>query len=329
MKDFLEELGLFAIQAAAAVVAAAGLVILAHFPCDTDHPMLAADAAKARAFYATAYDPAKSNAISPEDARYAKVALDAAKFWHVTDQVRDFARNFKLQDKKVLDIGSGQGYLQDVVPDYTGLDISPTVVRYYHKNFILGSATSMPFKDDSFDGAWSIWVLEHVPNPEAALNEVRRVVKDNGVLFLAPAWDCVPWAADGYDIRPFSDFGSRGKLIKATVPARLAMDRFSTPLVRYSLYISWRLWGEPTTFRYHRLTPNLQTYWEPDSDAVNVLDFYEMSLWFRSRGDECLNCGTSGARIMQATLCEGCARVPFTPLIIRVHKTAQASLSKR
>lgn len=43
----------------------------------------------------------------------------------------------------------------------------------------------MPFEDGRFDAIWSVWVLEHVPNPEAALREMRRVVADRGLLFLA------------------------------------------------------------------------------------------------------------------------------------------------
>jgi SAM-dependent methyltransferase len=170
----------------------------------------------------------------------------------------------------------------------------------------------MPFADDSFDTAWSIWVFEHVPNPEAALSEVRRVVKDNGVLFLAPQWGVHPWQADGYDVRPYSDFRLGGKLVKAAIPARAILNWFSTPLIRIARGTGWRITGRPTTFRYHRLTPNFQTYWEPDSDAVNSLDFYEMGLWFRSRGDECLTCEQGSSWLTQTG----------NPLVIRIHKRA-------
>jgi hypothetical protein len=64
-------------------------------------------------------------------------------------------------------------------------------------------------------------------------------------------------------------------------------------------------------FRDHRLVPNYQQYWMADSDAVNSLDRYETALWFRSRGDECLNC--KGAL-------EGFFEFG-EPLIIRIHKT--------
>ncbi len=120
----------------------------------------------------------------------------------------------------MLEIGSGRGYLQDIAENYTGLDISPNVARFYHKKFIVGTATALPFPDDSFDGVWSIWVFEHVPNPEQAFREMRRVTRNNGVIFLLPEWNVDPWAAQGYSVRPYSDFGLIGKMIKATVPFR-------------------------------------------------------------------------------------------------------------
>lgn len=63
----------------------------------------------------------------------------------------------------------------------------------------------MPFPDNSFDAAWSIWVLEHVPNPESALAKMRRVVKPGGLIYLMRAWLCTNWAAQGYSVRPFME----------------------------------------------------------------------------------------------------------------------------
>ena len=306
--DFAQEFGLFSLQTAGVLTAGAIVLLAFYFPGDSDRPLSAEEAAKAREFYATAYD--KRPTVSPEEDQYAKVALAAAERFHIKGQVAEFVRENRLADKKVLDIGSGQGYLQDLVTDYTGLDIAPTVARYYHKHFVLGSATSMPFDKDTFDAAWSIWVLEHVPNPEAALVEIRRVVKDGGVVFLEPAWDCRSWTADGYDVRPYSDFGLWGKLVKATIPLKIVLEALSNPMVRGARAGAWRLSGTPTTFRYRRLTPNYQTYWEADSDAVNSLDFYEMALWFQSRGDECLTCDASWRGLGPS----------INPLVIQIHK---------
>jgi len=283
-----------------------------HFPYDVDEPLTQQEVEAAQKYYTDAYKkPAtESQQKSDYETEYLRVAEAAAKGSGIEDLVSEFVKRFNLHDRPVLEIGSGRGYLQDHVKNYTGLDISPSVARFYHKKFVLGSATAMPFPDNSFDGIWSIWVLEHVPNPEQAFREARRVTRDKGVLFLLPTWNCKPWAAEGYEVRPYSDFGLAGKIIKASIPLRdsrafrliaLAPNRIARELVAQ--------FG-PTKLRYRRLDPNYDKYWVPDSDAVNTIDIHEAMLWFRSRGDECLNC--EGASILMAS----------TPLIIRVHKPA-------
>lgn len=191
-----------------------------------------------------------------------------------------FVKEFNLSSRPVLEIGSGRGYLQDIAENYTGLDISPSVARFYHKKFVLGSATALPFPDNSFDGVWSIWVFEHVPNPEQALREARRVTRDNGLVFLLPAWNCSSWAAEGYEVRPYSDFDLAGKLIKASIPVRSApVFRIASLLPIRGVRTLVARFG-PTRLRYRRLTPNYEQYWVPDSDAVNSIDRQKPSCGF-------------------------------------------------
>ncbi|MGZ8433623.1 MAG: class I SAM-dependent methyltransferase [Candidatus Binatia bacterium] len=222
---------------------------------------------------------------------YLRLAEEAAKALRIEEQVAEFAREFNLSKRAVLEIGSGRGYLQDVVENYTGLDISTSVARFYHKRFVLGSATALPFPDDSFDGVWSIWVFEHVPNPEQAFREARRVTRDNGVIFLLPAWNCVSWAAEGYEARPYADFDLAGKLIKASLIMRAdPAFRIASLLPIRGIRTLTAQFG-PTRLRYRRLTPNYEKYWVPDSDAMNSIDRQEAKLWFLSRSDECVDCG--------------------------------------
>ena len=294
-----------------AMVAAvmAGVLSLIFFPWASDAPLGEKEQAELRKYYLTAYDKAAKE-DSEQDTRYVKIAEADAQKQGVKENVQAFARTYGLANKKVLDIGAGRGYLQDVVPNYTGLDISPSVQRFFHKPIVTAFATLMPFQAGAFDAAWTVWVLEHVPNPEAALMEMRRVVKDGGLLYLAPAWDCPLYLAQGYPVRPYSDLALPGKLVKASILFQIYFSNLAKAPIRLLRYGAWRIGGAQAKFHYRRLTPNYEHYWMEDSDAVNTLDRYETELWFRSRGDECLNCsGALGGWLQQND-----------PLIVRIHK---------
>jgi ubiquinone/menaquinone biosynthesis C-methylase UbiE len=47
-----------------------------------------------------------------------------------------------------------------------------------------GDARQLPYPDASFDGAYLVTVLGEVPDPVAALRELRRVVKPGGRIVL-------------------------------------------------------------------------------------------------------------------------------------------------
>lgn len=197
-----------------------------------------------------------------------------------------FVTIYNLAYKQVLEIGCGRAAFKNVVKRWVGIDLAMTGAGSKDKPFVCASATAIPFAHDSFDGLWSITTLEHVLEPETALNEIVRVIRPGGVAYLAPAWHCRPWAADGYALRPWSDFDWNGKLIKASLPLRdalwfRALGILPIRLFRDALFF---LTGKrPTPFQYRQLKANYRTYWCTDSDACNAMDPHEMLLWFRSR----------------------------------------------
>jgi len=105
---------------------------------------------------------------------------------------------------KVLDVGCGSGFLlsqvRKVLPvsaftQFFGVDISAEAIekahtRYSDMNFRTMDATHLDFEDADIDLILSYGVLEHVREPQAALNEVCRVLMPGGFFFiLLPSLD--------------------------------------------------------------------------------------------------------------------------------------------
>ena len=292
-----------------------------YFPYDTDDLSLetSLNLEAADEFYEEVYSPVETSTDGAGDAssdnhEYVQIGREAGETRGATETATWFVEEYGLRDARVLEVGAGSGQLQDLVDDYTGLDIAASASRFFHKPFVHGSATNLPFEDSAFDAVWTIWVLEHVLNPELALAEMRRVTRSGGVILLAPGWNCPSWWAEGYQVRPYGELDAKGKITKASLVLR------ANPVYQYAHLLSARLlrrtvWelngGGPTTLRYRRLDPNFERYWVPDSDAVASLDPHEAMLWHTSRGDECLNCPTE---------LSGRIKMGLQSLVIRVHK---------
>lgn len=281
------------------------------FPWSSDDELSSKDTEAQRAFYGKAYQTAAAPTDS-DTTDYTKGAVGLHEVQQTKPRLAKFIEEKGLTKGRSLEVGSGVGFFQDVMEHYTGLDISPSVARFYRKPFVLGSATAMPFQDSEFDLAFTFYVLEHIPNPEQALREMRRVTKSGGYLYLEPSWKCSRFLSQGYAVRPYSDFGWAGKLIKFIQPLVESSSFRATHVVPARLLRTAAAQLGPTKFHYTRLTPNYDHYWEADSDAVNSLDRAEMTLWFTSRGDECLNCSSP--------ISAAFTRSPERWLIIKVNK---------
>lgn len=298
-------------------VAAGFLVVMAvlvwwRFPRQMD-PAMPERRIDGESYYEAVYGGGGDSASATYD-DYARIADLAAREHDIVGTVSRFVGQYELGRSKVLEVGAGRGRLQDLVEDYTGLDIAESSRRFFRKKFVRASATAIPFADEAFDAAWSIWVLEHVPNPEHALVEMRRVLKSGGLLLLMPAFECDEWLADGYQVRPYSDLSWTGKIYKASLPGVAIVIGYATPFVRMARSVErWAKGSGPSRYRYRLLQPNYRQYWQADSDALNHLDYHETVAWFESRGDECLNCGGLEERLITR----------HKPLIIRVRKALE------
>jgi Methylase involved in ubiquinone/menaquinone biosynthesis len=259
------------------------------FPWSTDPQGDESFRQDSRDFYQKAY---AKEAESAKDHVYKESSERSILNTKTPEIVANFVDRYGLKNKKVLEVGAGSGLLQDAVDDYTGLDIAGSARRFFHKSFVEASATHMPFPDNSFDALWSFRVLEHIPNPERALLEMRRIVKPGGYILLDVANDVDRYAAQGYRVRPYSDFDIWGKIKKATIPIAdsNAINNLYTHQIRLLRSLGTRLGSGPSRLRFTKIEANYDQYWVGDSDACTAVSYHELVRWFTSRGDRCENC---------------------------------------
>lgn len=96
-----------------------------------------------------------------------------------------------IKNASVLEVGCGPGLILEkaarVASSAKGADLSPGMVAKAKEkglDVVEASATNLPFPDDSFDVVYAFKSLPHVPDIKAALSEIHRVLKPDGVAFL-------------------------------------------------------------------------------------------------------------------------------------------------
>lgn len=88
----------------------------------------------------------------------------------------------------VCDVGCGTkpfaGYLSEKGISYVGID---TVDGFYGTKFldVVGTADAVPLGDAVADAVVSSQVIEHLPDPEAAIAEANRILKRGGLFFIS------------------------------------------------------------------------------------------------------------------------------------------------
>ncbi len=126
--------------------------------------------------------------------------------------------------RRILDVGCGMGRfvrraLQYAPPDATlvAADLSWAMlervrlrVRDPRLRFAVADVTRLPFASESFDRVICAWVLEHLPQPELGLAELKRVLCPDGKLYVlvteatvpgrisAWLWNCFPQRRDRF-----------------------------------------------------------------------------------------------------------------------------------
>jgi SAM-dependent methyltransferase len=123
--------------------------------------------------------------------------------------------------QRILDWGCGGGYVSHELVargfDVESTDYQPEAPGRRASTFFpdveidyLADTVELPFPDDSFDAVLSLGVLEHVAHPERSLDELHRVLRPHGKLYvykLPNRYSWLEWVArrtglDYHGMRP-------------------------------------------------------------------------------------------------------------------------------
>lgn len=111
---------------------------------------------------------------------------------------RAISKELQLESgSKILELGSGLGLLGrtlkeevDGEVDYAAVELAYKSAKAGKEKGLLGvqaDIVKLPFAEDSFDVVVTNDVLEHIPDAEAAAEEIKRVLKPEGKAFVVIA----------------------------------------------------------------------------------------------------------------------------------------------
>jgi hypothetical protein len=98
----------------------------------------------------------------------------------------------------------------------------------------------------------------------------------------------------------------------AVVADSRAMHYLQEHQIRLLRAIGSSIGSGPSHFHFNKLTPNYDDFWESDSDGAVSFTPFEVYLWFKTRGDTCVNCPPESTMIFRDPYLDG--------MVIQVNK---------
>ncbi len=98
------------------------------------------------------------------------------------------------EGEAILDMGCSRGFYVRALETYTsgalGVDISETSLRdAVTAKVVYGDITNLEFPDASFDKAYSLHTVEHIPNLDEFFAEMARILKPGGTAIVVYPWE--------------------------------------------------------------------------------------------------------------------------------------------
>ena len=130
------------------------------------------------------------------------------------DSAAQLSEYVELAGAAMLDVGGGPGYFRDAFvargATYWSLDSDVgelTGTGEIGPGTVVGSGMDLPFRTGALDVCYSSNVLEHVPDPWRMAEEMVRVTRPGGTVFISYTTWFGPWG--GHETSPWHYLGGR------------------------------------------------------------------------------------------------------------------------
>lgn len=123
---------------------------------------------------------------------YNAIAKGYKELYHLEQiQKINLVKNYIPKEGKILDLGSGDGVLNQYIEnkdELISIDSSKELLNLNSnkkENKIVGDICNLNFKENSFDYICSFTVIQDVYDIKKALLEIKRIIKENGQIILS------------------------------------------------------------------------------------------------------------------------------------------------
>jgi SAM-dependent methyltransferase len=163
-----------------------------------------------------------------------------------------------------------------------------------HLRLQAGSVLGLPFTDASFDLVASYQMLEHVPDPEAALREMLRVVRPGGTIsIVSPNLLSVLSSLRGMGIHAWKNRPLRTIFLRSPEmprhPAGNTLPEFVGTFFGHGARLAGKLMARRPHFT--KREPDLRPPFHADNDACYLCNPVDLIKFFRSQGCQVLRNG--------------------------------------
>ena len=115
-------------------------------------------------------------------------------------EILAYLKKINANQLKGLDVGCGEGHMinylheNNIIKDLTGIDLDEERLAFARQNFTVidyqvEDIYDLSFEENTFDYVLATEIFEHLPDPDAAMEALKKVSKPNAFLLISVPYE--------------------------------------------------------------------------------------------------------------------------------------------